>query len=281
MKIKCISVEKDAGTGDLLQDEPYSTHLDWARKGYIDAYHSGFPCTTFSKLRFRPMEGMPGPVRTMDEPYGKKDNSEKEQLECDQGTVMASRSIDIAKLVAEKKGEARVKAVSTLENPPPSSQVGHLSAWELPEMGPFLTIEGVNFAMFNTCSYEPELPVGSRHFKPQKFAGTLLGLRSLERSCMCEGGHEAIVGKEKSKASAEYPKALCEAYAKLLTAHLKLMGKEEYLAYRMKKVKNKIPKGPQRCRTRRADLLKRMWIERQLTQEKKMHQLRNHPSHHR
>lgn len=58
IKVKCISVEKSSGTGDLLQDEPYNTHLGWAHNGYIDAYHSGFPCTTFSKLRFRPAEGL-------------------------------------------------------------------------------------------------------------------------------------------------------------------------------------------------------------------------------
>ena len=58
IKVKCISVEKSSGTGDLLQDEPYSTHLGWAHNGYIDAYHSGFPRTTFSKLRFTPADGI-------------------------------------------------------------------------------------------------------------------------------------------------------------------------------------------------------------------------------
>jgi len=137
IKVKCISVEKSSGTGDLLQDDPYNTHLGWAHNGYIDAYHSGFPCTTFSKLRFRPAEGLTGPVRTMDEPYGKKDNTAAEQEECDRGTVMACRSIDMARAVAERKGEARIKASATLEKPPPSSQEGHLSAWELPELGAF------------------------------------------------------------------------------------------------------------------------------------------------
>ena len=56
--IGSCSVEKSSGTGDLLQDEPYSTHLGWAHNGYIDAYHSGFPRTTFSKLRFTPADGI-------------------------------------------------------------------------------------------------------------------------------------------------------------------------------------------------------------------------------
>lgn len=90
------------------------------------------------------------------------------------------------------------------------------------------------------------LRIGQKHFKPQKFAGNLLGIRALERSCVCEGGHDPIVGRTKSKASAEYPKALCLEYAKLLIAHLKLMGKEEFLAYRMKALKGELPTGPKR-----------------------------------
>eukprot|EP00435_Cladocopium_sp_Y103_P027534 s576_g6.t2 len=244
IRVKCIGVEKASGTGNLLADEPYATHFKWAEKGYIDAFHSGFPCSTFSKLRFREAEGLPGPVRTLQEPYGRAANTPQEQRECDEGTVMASRSINMAKIIAERKGEARVGAVATLENPPPSSQENHLSAWELPEMGAFLALEGINFALFNTCGYEPDIPMGQRHFKPQQFAGTLLGLKSLDKSCMCTGGHEAVVGREKSKASAEYPKALCVHYAKLLITHLMLMGKEEYLAYRMKKLNETLPKEP-------------------------------------
>eukprot|EP00435_Cladocopium_sp_Y103_P018977 s4373_g4.t1 len=244
IKLKCIGIEKATGAGNLLADEPYATHMQWAERGYIDAFHAGFPCSTFSKLRFREAEGLPGPVRTLQEPYGRAANTPQEQRECDEGTVMASRSINIAKVIAERKGEARVGAVATLENPPPSSQKNHLSAWELPEMGAFLALEGINFALFNTCGYEPDIPMGQRHFKPQQFAGTLLGLKSLDKSCMCTGGHEAVVGRERSRASAEYPKALCVHYAKLLTTHLMMMGKEEYLAYRMKKLNETLPTAP-------------------------------------
>ena len=37
--LKTFSIEKNKGTGDLLQDEPYATHLRCAKRGYIDAYH--------------------------------------------------------------------------------------------------------------------------------------------------------------------------------------------------------------------------------------------------
>ena len=35
IKVKCISVEKSSGTGDLLQDEPYNTHLGCAHNGTL------------------------------------------------------------------------------------------------------------------------------------------------------------------------------------------------------------------------------------------------------
>jgi hypothetical protein len=54
----------------------------------------------------------------MDEPYGKKDNTAAEQEECDRGTVMAYRSIDMARAVAERKGEARIKQQCNLGEPP-------------------------------------------------------------------------------------------------------------------------------------------------------------------
>lgn len=43
IKLKVVSVEKNSGTGDLLDAEPYTTRLRWAARGYIDACHAGFP----------------------------------------------------------------------------------------------------------------------------------------------------------------------------------------------------------------------------------------------
>ena len=87
-----------------MDDEPYNTHLRWAKRGYIDMYHSGFPCTTFSHLKFREMENIPGPVRTKDALYGKASNNEREQRTCDEGTIklwLRDRSIWPMKLQTE------------------------------------------------------------------------------------------------------------------------------------------------------------------------------------
>lgn len=40
IRLQAISVEISNGSGDLLEDEPYSKHLRWARRGYMDAYHT-------------------------------------------------------------------------------------------------------------------------------------------------------------------------------------------------------------------------------------------------
>jgi hypothetical protein len=240
IRLKAISVEKENGSGDLPADEPYNTHLRWARRGYIDAYHAGFPCATFSRLRFRRREGMPGPVRTKSEPHGRYSNRPAAQAECDRGTIMACRAIDMATTVAESRRISTIGAIATLENPPPSNEPEHLSAWELPEMQKFLKVRPSQSVIFNTCRYEENLELGKRHYKPQQFEGTLRGMQCLSLECTCgePSNHEAIIGPEKSKASATYPEALCLAYAKLAIDHLKLMGKEEFLRSRMASLQN-------------------------------------------
>ena len=236
IKLKVVSVELMAGTGDLTADEPYKTHLSWAKAGRIDAYHSGFPCSTFSRLRLRPSPGMPGPLRSKAEPYGLSTLTEAQQLHCDNGTVMACRSIDMAHLVAKNpENYTTVPSVATLENPPETDDDRHLSAWELPEMEKFLIIRPLVSTRFNTCAYEPHLPVGKKHFKSQRFDGTLLGLQGCNATCQCGDpkNHEAIVGPEKSKASGEYPAEFCKKYARLAVHQLWLRGKEEYLKGRI------------------------------------------------
>ena len=39
---------------DLLADEPFSSDFTAALNGHFDGFHSGFPCSSFSRARFRP-----------------------------------------------------------------------------------------------------------------------------------------------------------------------------------------------------------------------------------
>ena len=243
LRVDIHSVEKKVGSGDLLDDEPYGSDLREACGGRVDGFHAGFPCGSFSRLRFRRSQGYPGPVRTKKEPYGMRGNSRKQQKEADDGTIMAARSINMAKAVATARPERKVVPVSTLENPPPTDHPEHLSAWELPEMDAFKLLECCATLVFHTCQYQLEKPIEQRHYKPQMFVGSLYNLRSLTRFCECDGGpkqHDPVVGKEKSEAAGEYPKAFCESYAALVMQHFRKMGREEFLLHRMKQLGEKI-----------------------------------------
>ena len=131
------------------------------------ATHAGYPCSTFSRLRSRKVEGLPGPVRSKEEPYGLKGNTPSAQRDADQGAIMASRAIDMAAAVVEGRRLTTTRAIATLENPPPS--------WELPEMNKFWNLGNIDTVIFNTCAYEDDLEVGKKHYKPQQFSGTLRG----------------------------------------------------------------------------------------------------------
>eukprot|EP00434_Breviolum_minutum_P034288 symbB.v1.2.030341.t1/scaffold3410.1/size62789/2 len=231
MKVVCISVDKENG-GDLSSTFPYRDHVASIRKADVDGYHSGFPCNSYSRLRWRPAPNLPGPVRSRQHPYGLPGNGEKEQAEADLGTILMCRSIEACKAMAETNDEYKVPAFYTMENPPPSSagDSQHIAAWEMPEMVKFIESRAeFRKAFFHTCRFQQNVPVGKRMKKPQMFGGNLNGLASLGRMCNCgDAGHVEVVGKEKSKKSGEYPQELCEAYAKLAVDHFEKMARSEF-----------------------------------------------------
>ena len=237
--LKVVGVDRDRGPGwpkeDLLDDEPFKTHLEDAKAGRLDGYHAGFPCSTFSRLRWRECPGMPRAVRSRMEPLGCKDNNAQEQEECDRGTIMMARAIMMSKAMEEVRGSKKVGPFSSLENPPPSDHPEHVSAWEMEEMKNHVKKYKLTTVIFNTCAYEPELEVGKKHFKPQQMVGSLVNLSKLRRTCECGNAkHDAVVGRKKSKASARYPEAMCKEYANLVVAHFTRMAKAEFFEMRAK-----------------------------------------------
>ena len=242
MKVEVVTCEKKAGV-DLLASEPFDSHCDQARGQKWDAYHSGFPCTTFSKLRWNKRDGYPGPVRSKREPYGFKGNSSRQQAECDEGTLHASRSAFIADLILSGRKNDPIKPAVTLENPPPSDNPDHLSAWELEEIAAVVNKHNFTEANFPTCMYQRMLANKDRFFKPQLFKGTLLGLGSLSGVCTCNPRlHRPIQGKQLSELSGEYPEELCEAYAKLLFDHFKKIAAMEFYRQREEEMEEKLAK---------------------------------------
>ena len=81
VKVRVIAVDRERTGEDLSSDRPYQDHLQLAKDGLIDGYHSGFPCSTYSRLRFRRAPGLPGPVRSKKLPYGLTGNSIQQQKE--------------------------------------------------------------------------------------------------------------------------------------------------------------------------------------------------------
>ena len=256
MDVRVTPCEKEDGV-DLLKAEPFKEHCDLAGQGHWDGFHAGFPCTSFSRLRWRKAEGYPGPCRSKRHPYGLPTNTPRLQRECDDGTVHASRSVMLGKLIlGAREGKGLTPAV-TLENPPPSDLEEHLSAWELPEVKKFVEGHELGAAYFATCKYQRDLAVGMRYLKPQAFKGSLLGLAGLSGSCPCGSGarHLAVVGKERSASSASYPVALCQAYAKLLLDHFERVGTLEYYQRRavvLEKELQTMPTAPWSRPTRRS-----------------------------
>ena len=236
IKVNTCSCDK-VGTGDdLAATFPFGHHVVSAGRGEVDGYHSGFPCHTYSRLLWRQAAGMPGPVRSKDEPYGLEGLPAHRREVCDVGTILMARSVLMAHVILEHDVDAKVPSFVTVENPPPSDVPQHLSAWHMPEMVDLLEkVPTWRTAIYNTCAFEDEVPLGEKHYKPGMIGGTLPGILTMGKRCKCNGKtHEPIVGKNKSEKAATYPPAFCKAYAKLAVDHFVKMGTMEFLEGRHK-----------------------------------------------
>eukprot|EP00435_Cladocopium_sp_Y103_P052216 s2086_g16.t1 len=252
MKVNVVSCEKDEGV-DLLRERPYGDYLNQAKDRGWDGMHSGFPCTSFSRLRWRKAEGYPGPVRSKKYPYGIPGIPRHRQEEADEGTLHASRTAHLGEAILKSGKEDKIKPFVTVENPPPSDHPEHLSAWELAELRDL--VESYNFiiAQFPTCRFQTKVPLGERTCKPQQFAGTLPGLEGLEGRCLCgDADHIAVVGKQRSVASGRYPDELCEAYAALAISQFKRMAKAEFYTARAKELDEEVRELRERTDRKRA-----------------------------
>ena len=241
IRVNTTSIDLEKGH-DLTQREPYVHHLESARQGQIDGYHAGFPCNTYTVLRWRAAKYMPKPLRSKKWPYGFPSLNESQKQECNKGTIMMARSVEMCRTMHRADVGVKVPSFFTLENPPPSGHHEHVSAWHMDEVTGLLEeVDTWQSAFFNTCSYETDLEKGTRHWKPQLIGGTLPGIQTLRRSCPCEGrSHEPIVGKDRSKKSATYPWELCEVYSVLACRHFMRVARSEFLEGREKLLRDDI-----------------------------------------
>ena len=89
-------------------------------------------------------------------------------------------------------------------------------------------------ADYNTCAFQEG--ERTRWYKPGRFAGRLLVLEKLKRSCTCGQWirHEPLVGSRRTAAAAQYPRQLCEEYCKLVIIASKHMMQLEYWRHMLK-----------------------------------------------
>ncbi|CAE7468205.1 unnamed protein product [Symbiodinium sp. CCMP2592] len=214
LTVTCMDLVAGA---DLTCPERHRDLLQKAKDGFYHAAHSGFPCGTFSRLRWKETPGQPGPVRSREHIYGLPTNTPEQQAQADKGTVMACLTLEILRAVEESQQLDGIVRPTTIENPPETDHPEAGSAFYLPEIYQWTEREHVEFADFNTCVYAAEGE--PKHKKPQRFVGRLAGLHGLTATCRCPPGFKhPAVDYTNSAASARYPKGLCTEYAKLLAA---------------------------------------------------------------
>ena len=89
--VKVITESYDLCNGhDLLDPALVQKITDKARRGEYHAAHAGFPCTTFTRLRWRAAVGQPGPVRSRSFICGLPTNSRAQQNEADTGDMVGN-----------------------------------------------------------------------------------------------------------------------------------------------------------------------------------------------
>ena len=175
---------------------------------------------------------MPQPVRSKSHPHGLPNNTPMQQKEADEGTIMMARSINITKEMVNtsKRVHPHPGVAATMENPPESNHAEHISVWEMPDMVEAIKELDLTKVYFNTCAYQPDVPVGEKFYKPQVFAGSLHRLASLMAICRCgDAQHRPVIGKRTSEESGAYPHQLCIKYADLLLQHFERVLRFEFI----------------------------------------------------
>ena len=214
LKVEVVSLDiKIDKNADLSKLEVYELWEARVEQGELDGSHAGFPCGSFSRVRWVPGEGLPPPVRSLEEIYGLSSNDESQQREADRGTLLASRSAWLMQKQVKSQRDRGVPEVATLENPPGSKDQHEGPAWRLPELMEVLKQTGSGLVDFNTCSYMSKEK--HRYYKPARWAGRLEDLTSLSRVCRCPPWvvHVQVRGKETTVKSGVYPTELVDAVA--------------------------------------------------------------------
>lgn len=187
VEVESVDIKRDPAM-DLRKNGVMDNFEAKVSGGEYDGFHSGFPCGSFSRVRWVPNAGMPGPVRSREHPYGLPGNTQAQQDEADQGTIMATRSVVLMQKQTLSQRSRRVPQAATVENPPGDEAGPAGSAWMLQEVVEALELTEAGMADFNTCYY---MDGKERVFKPGRWAGRLENLETLAKVCMCQASRSS------------------------------------------------------------------------------------------
>ena len=140
---------------------------------------------------------------------GARDNNEQQLLECDRGTVMMARSIQMARGGKVSFITHRAKGK---ENPPQSDLQEHISAWGMAEVIGYLRRSKISLFK-HSCIGQGAIDIGSP---------TLFGIEP-----RVQAQEQQTAGKKESQESGEYSWELCNSYANLLMDHFEKMAVAE------------------------------------------------------
>jgi hypothetical protein len=263
VKVDSLDIKRNPSM-DLRCNSTMEVIESKVNKGDYDGYHAGFPCGSFSRVRWVESVGMPGPVRSRTHPYGLPTNTQKQQEEADSGTLMATRSLTLMQKQIWSQRSRRVPQAATVENPPGDTEGPAGSAWMLQEVSEVIEATGAGMADFNTCHY---MEGRDRFFKPGRWAGRLENLESLSKVCRCPAWvkHVPVTGKTTTVKAGVYPEKLCTEVAKLYVAAWKRTLELEF--WRWKLVQ----------KTEEVSALKAGWLkneERRITEKQKSEGMR-------
>ena len=228
---RSVDIKMD-GAHNLRDAEKWKELGSEVDQGSFDGLHGGFPCGSFSRVRWREAPGYPPPVRSLEHPYGLPSNSPQQQTEADVGTLMATWTTSLLERQADNQKARGVPEVATMENPPGSDTQFECPAWALPEIKEIMERMEANSVEFNTCAYMTKDK--ARFFKPAKWAGKLEGIEKLNRVCRCPAwvSHKPAVEKNSVEAGV-YPPELCNEVATLVLAQWKRTLNLEFWRYQL------------------------------------------------
>ena len=210
MKVLVISVDLDADANWDLSD-PHTFHAlhEAVLQGYIDAVVGGPPCSTWSRLRFRP--GGPRPLRFRWQPWGRSDATAHERDRLVEGNVLIVNFMALCESVAVRGG------LYLWEHPDDPGCDPYPSVWATGEYLAFENRVGGHRCLFDQC------PLGADVKKPTCVSTNIEDVPEIGPRCpglSAVHAHDEHRGKEQgvfsSRRLSQYPPAMCEWLAGFL-----------------------------------------------------------------